>query len=294
MDREDLIGRGSIDSGNFEFVPDHHLIKECIAVPPLEEPHSDELLEWYEPGELLHVTQTAYLIKGEETLLFDTLSKQGKDIIIDNLHELLDGRDLDYLVISHPEANHAGNTGAIIGEFPEATIVAPARGTNHDLYGLGSGDDHFVSPGDTIDLGGYVVEFLEPIFYDHGTSIWMKERTTDTLFTVDFLGFSHLDGDCLKYSDEMQNPVTPNQMNRMAGLAFLWLRFADPDTVEEAINYVRETYDPAIVAPAHGQIVRTDIDDYFEKEKAAFRDITEQGTDYHIHTHYVQRFMGVV
>ena len=54
------------------------------------------------------VTYNSYVLLDEKTVLFDTVDwSSGKDFLR-NLHEVLDGRPLDYFVIHHLEPDHAG------------------------------------------------------------------------------------------------------------------------------------------------------------------------------------------
>lgn len=278
----------TIDSGHREIADEIYEIKECIIKSPIDEPREDEMLDWYDAGEPLHSSQTAYLINGDKTLLFDTLSPAGEEYIVSHLQELIDG-ELDYLVISHPEANHAGNTGAILNEYPEATLVAPKRGAQHSLFGL-TDETTFVSPGDTIDLGTHTAEFCMPLFYDHAMSTWMMEKDTETLFTVDWFGAEHMGGDCLHYADQLENKLTANQLERFTGYAFVWLRFVDPEKTDEAIEYIRHELSPKLIAPAHGQVVRNDVDKQLKKMKEIIRGISEDPSPPRIHTHEMVRY----
>jgi len=279
-------------AGNREIVDDLFFVKECIRAPAADDPTVDPLVDWYPEGEELHLSQNAYLIRDEETLLFDTLTPVGKEAVVEQLETLLDGRPLDYLVISHPEANHAGNTGAILEAFPEATLVAPAQGSHHDLFGLGE-DDLLVEDGDRIDLGERTVEFVDPLFYDHGMTTWMRETTSDTLFTVDFLGFEHVPGECLQFTDELETPVTASRLERFNSFAFTWLRYVDTDETDAALDEMVEDIDPAMIAPAHGQVIREDPAAVLERMRTAIHDYSEVDPEtYHVHTHKMRAGRG--
>lgn len=272
-------------AGNRELADGMYFVKECIRAPAADDPTVESLADWYPTGEELHLSQNAYLICDEETLLFDTLTPVGKEAVVEQVETLLDGRGLDYLVISHPEANHAGNTGAILDAFPEATLVAPEQGSHHDLFGLGD-DDLLVGDGDTIDLGERTVEFLDPLFYDHGMTTWMRETTTETLFTVDFLGFEHVPGECLQFADELETPVTASRLERFNSYAFTWLRYVDTDETDAALDEIIEEIAPSAIAPAHGQVIREDATATLEKMRTAIHAFSRIDPEtYHIHTH---------
>lgn len=278
--------------GYMEMSDGMYCMKECIVSSALE--GTDDVPSWYEPGEKLHASQSAYVIVDDETLMFDTWSPASRDTVVDELDEVLDGRDLDYLVISHPESNHAGNMEIILREHPEATLVAPSRGAEHErrLYRLDSWDAEFVDDGDVIDLGEHTVEFVEPTFFDQAMTTYMFERTTRTLFTVDWFGFQHLGSECLKFVDEMKHDLTADQLDRFNGYALVWLRFADPEKIDRVIDHVKEEVAPEVIAPAHGQVIREDVPRYLEMMRSVLHDIGEQSTDYHIHSHQMTRYGG--
>ncbi len=240
-----------------------YLIHECNGRPNLEERYETEEPDWYVGGESVNTCQNAYLLLGEETLLFDTLSPANTEHVLSELEAVLDGRELDYLVVSHPEAPHAGNALAILDEHPEARLIAPDYGTEHDLYHLGSAD--VMGVGDGIDLGDLHVEFVEPEFVDHRIHLWMYEHTTETLFTVDWLGTVHMGSECRQFVDELAQPVTTHRLAAFHNKALFWFEYADLGRVEAAIERIIADHAPSMLAPAHGFVVREDTDEYMRK-----------------------------
>jgi len=252
-----------------------HLIQECREREHLREQYQADPPDWYESGHEVHTSQNAYLLRGDETLLFDTLSPVASEQIVTELREVLDDDNLDYIVISHPEAPHAGNTFGILEEFPDAELIAPAYGNQHELYHLE--DATKVALGDCIDLGEFEVEFVEPMFVDHKLHTWMRELKTDTLFTVDWLGMIHKSGECLDYVDEMSDPVTVDRLTGFHGRALFWLAYVDPHKTDDAIEGIIEEWDPNVLAPAHGQPVRQNTAAYMRRMKDVTRKIAGEG-----------------
>ena len=231
--------------------------------------------DWYEQGETVHVSNSAYLVKGEESLLFDTLSPASTDEILAAVDEILDGDDLDYLVVSHPDVPHAGNTMAILRTYPEATLVAPKYGETHELYHLD--DSMKVGEGDTIDLGGHVIEFHEATFLDAPLSVWMSERNTNTLFPVDWLGFPHMGSERLTFVDELDHDVGVDQLVQFHGRVFFWYQYVDVPKVQAEIDRLAERLDPDVVASAHGLVIREEPVEYMLAIKDVVERIDQQG-----------------
>lgn len=232
--------------------------------------------DWYESGREVYIPQCAYLVEGSDaTLLFDTLSPARTDHALDAIDELVGDRGFDYLVVSHPDVPHAGNTPAILDEHPEAELIAPGYGNDHELYQLG--DAVKVVEGDTLDLGGRVVEFHEATFLDAPVSIWMTERETGTLFTVDWMGFPHLDENALSFVDETDRAFDVEQFVEFHSRVLFWYQYVDVEKVQREIDNVIEKFEPEVVAPSHGQVIREDTTDYLELMKDVPAIIDQRG-----------------
>ena len=73
------------------------------------------------------ISYNSYLIMDEKVALMDTVDKREMDSWEANLMEGLEGRKVDYLVISHLEPDHAGSILRVIELFPEVTLVGNAK-----------------------------------------------------------------------------------------------------------------------------------------------------------------------
>lgn len=268
-----------------EIWPGIHWIQECG--PDRAEMGASALARgetWYAEGREIHIPQNAYLFLGERTLLFDTLSPQGGETIERALDELLGERRLDFLAVSHPDVPHAGNTARILRARPEARLVAPREGDTHELYQLGGALK--LGPGDEIDLGGLLLRFHEATFLDAALHTWITEETSRTLFPVDWLGFPHLDGECLKFADEVEaldlgDPATAaDQLGRLTEFharVMFWFQYVDVDRVHAEIDRLARTFEGYRLAPAHGLVIREGQERYFEMMKEVVARVAESG-----------------
>jgi len=229
--------------------------------------------DWYDEDDTLHVPQNAYLLDGEESLLFDTLSPASTDVVLDELDALVDG--LDYLVVSHPDVPHAGNTGPILEAHPEARLVAPAYGNAHELYHLGNARK--VREGDRVDLGRFEVTFHEAAFPDAAVHVWMTERRTGTLFPVDWLGYPHRGAETLKFPDEFDTGLTVDRLVQFHGRVLFWFQYVDVDRVHASIDRLIDRYDPALIAPGHGNPIRENPLEVMELAKPVVDRVHDQG-----------------
>lgn len=248
-----------------EFGPDRSGMVEEGGVP-----------DWYDPGEETYIPQCAYLLVGsEKTLLFDTLSPASTDRIVESVGEILGDRSLDYLVVSHPDVPHAGNVPALLATF-DAELVAPGYGNDHELYRLE--DATHVVEGDSIDLGNLEAVFHEATFLDAPVSIWMTERTTETLFPVDWLGYPHQESESYRFADEAcPQGIEPSRLVQFHGRVLFWFQYVDVPKVCREIDQLAAEYDPEMIAPAHGLVIREDAVEVIEGMKEVVRQVDEEG-----------------
>lgn len=253
-----------------------HWIHQTHSREDMADRYDSDPPDWYVPGGGVNTIQNAYLLVGDErTMLFDTLDPVGRDHVVREVTAILDGRPLDYLAVSHPEAPHAGNAFAVLDRYPDATLIAPGNGSRHDLYHLE--DATRAHHGDTVDLGDLSVEFLEPSFLDHGLHTWMRERTTDTLFSVDWLGHFVMDRERLTLASELERGITHHRLLQFHGNVFQWYQFVDTDKTDAAIENIIDAYAPATIATAHGLVIDEDPDAHMRKVKTVIEHISAGG-----------------
>ncbi|MFW6078006.1 MAG: MBL fold metallo-hydrolase [Gemmatimonadota bacterium] len=231
--------------------------------------------DWYTAGREVHVPQNAYLFRGERTLLFDTLSPLSGDNVAGVCRRALEGRDLDYLVVSHPDVPHAGNTMKLLRAFPEATLVAPAVGEVHALYHLE--DATKMGPDDEIDLGGFTIRFHEATFLDAAMSIWLSEEEHRILLPVDWLGFPHMDGECLRCVDEIDSEITVSRLTEFHGRVMFWFQYVDVEKVNADVDRLSERFGSYTIAPSHGLPIRENAAEYMRRMKEVTRRVADHG-----------------
>ncbi len=69
---------------------------------------------WFPHG----VSYNSYLIFDEKVALMDTVDARGMEQWEKNLLAALDGRKVDYLIVSQLEPDHAGSIGRLVELFP--------------------------------------------------------------------------------------------------------------------------------------------------------------------------------
>lgn len=261
-----------------EISPGIYWIHESLdRTEAFENRHDGEPPDWYEPGRKVYTQDNAYLLSGEESLLFDTTSPLNTDSLFDDLDEILDGSSLDYILPSHTDLPHSANTLPLLNRYPNASLLGPKYGTTHGLYHLGEATK--VGEGDSIDLGGLVAEFHDSPFIDAPATVWMSERESKTLFTVDWIPHWCLEGLRLKFSDEFDIPeeVYFDLIARNTRSTMFWFEYSSKPKLKAEIDRLIEKHQPEYLAPAHGNVVRKGAIDVMERQKEVVDHVAEKG-----------------
>lgn len=229
------------------------------------------------------IIYSSYLFLDEKTFLIDTLGPKQHETVLEALDDLLAGRNLDYLWISHTELPHAANTAALQRAHNNLEVLTVAGHDHYEVHGLANAT--LLDYGDKIDLGNHEIEIIKPLFVDHALTQWIYEHKTGFMCPVDWALNLHNEHQCFRFMDEMeevgysaerfcQDVATTNQT------VFAWLRWADPDETVARIDAFFDTYDVKIFAPSHTNVIRKDMDKY----KAALREAMRLAVtkEYHI------------
>lgn len=199
------------------------------------------------------VSYNCYLIKDEKTALLDTVEMGTDSLFINNVEEILGGRELDYLIINHMELDHAGEIGDIVRRYPNVQIVGNNK-TFKILEGYYGIKDNLVEmcDGAELSLGYHNLKFVHTPWVHWPETMVTLDTTEGVLFSADAFGtFGTLDGavfddqmDVDKYEDEMRRYYSNivGKYSNMVQKAFAKLPVADVK----------------VICPLHGPIWRED------------------------------------
>ncbi len=144
------------------------------------------------------VSYNAYLLLDEETVLFDTVDWSVCRQMMENLEHLLEGRELNWLVVNHLEPDHAASIEQVLIRWPNVKIISTEKGfmlmrqfgfhpDNHDI--------RIVAEGDTHCFGGHTVAFVAAPMVHWPEAMVTLDVTNGALFSADAFGsFIALDG----------------------------------------------------------------------------------------------------
>ncbi len=139
----------------------------------------------------------SYLVLDEKTLLFDTVDNKVKNKWLENIDSALNGRTLDFLVVSHMEPDHSSNIVTIANRFPNLKIIGNQKtfALLKNFFGWDFEDRKIVvKDGDTFSTGTRTFKFVfAPMI--HWPEVMMTvDETEKILFSADAFGkFGALD-----------------------------------------------------------------------------------------------------
>jgi flavorubredoxin len=143
------------------------------------------------------VSYNSYLIMDEKVALMDTVDARGTEEWEKNLMETLDGRKVDYLVISHLEPDHAGSIARLVELFPEVTLVGNAKtfAMLPQFFPTGLTDrTQTVAEGESLELGTHTLTFYMAPMVHWPEVMVTYESSEKILFSADAFGtFGALD-----------------------------------------------------------------------------------------------------
>lgn len=151
------------------------------------------------------ISYNSYLILDEKVAVMDTIDRRRTEAWFQSLTQALDGREPDYLIISHMEPDHAYNIGLLAEKYPSMKLVGNAKTfAMLPRFFDSSLNDRAVTvaDGDTLPLGKHTLTFyMAPMV--HWPEVMVSyESAEKLLFSADAFGrFGALDVD-LPWLDE--------------------------------------------------------------------------------------------
>jgi flavorubredoxin len=143
------------------------------------------------------ISYNSYVILDEKIAVMDTADKRVTDEWIHNLENALNGKKVDYLIVSHMEPDHAANIQTLAEKFPELKIVGNAKTFNliSQFFQMDLSNQKIeVKEGDTLELGSHTLQFFMAPMVHWPEVMVTYEKSEKVLFSADAFGkFGTLD-----------------------------------------------------------------------------------------------------
>ncbi len=201
------------------------------------------------------VSYNSYIILDEKVAVMDTVDARKTDEWFSNLTNTLNGRTVDYIVISHLEPDHAANIQMLAEKYPQAKLVlsAKAKAMLPQFFDIADLDSRCmaVAEGEELSLGSHTLKFfMAPMV--HWPEVMVEYETTEkVLFSADGFGkFGALSAD-----EDWACEARRYYFNIVG-------KYGAP---VQALLKKAATLDIQTICPLHGPILKEDLGYYIGK-----------------------------
>ena len=203
-------------------------------------------------------TYNAYLVRGEKTALIDGAYAGFEGEVLGRVGSVCDPGEIDFLVVNHIEMDHSGTLPAFVRRMPDIPIYCTerARAGLARHYDTAGWNIRVVKTGDTLDLGGKTLTFLEAPMLHWPDSMFTYLAEDAILFPNDAFG-QHV-ASAARFDD---------QLGRDAAMAHAKKFFANlivplaPKVLKKLDEVGSLGIDIKMIAPSHGVIWRSHAGD---------------------------------
>jgi len=201
------------------------------------------------------VSYNSYVIADEKVAIIDTVEAGQFEKWLAKVRAILNGRNVDYLVVNHMEPDHSGAIRILTELYPEMEIIGNKKTIPmiEGYYGI-TENCKLVKEGDSIELGNNKLSFYQVPMVHWPESMVCFEESNQILFSSDAFGsFGTLDGGI--FDDELDFDSYIDEMRRY--YSNIVGKYGNP--VQKALQKLGGL-DIKMIAPSHGPIYRENIE----------------------------------
>ncbi len=199
-------------------------------------------------------TYNAYLVRGEKTALIDGAYHGFEKEVLGRIRSVCDPAEIDCIVVNHIEMDHSGTLPEFVRRMPGTPIYCTARAKaglarHYDTTGW---EIRVVRSGDTLDLGGKTLTFLEAPMLHWPDSMFTYLGEDAILFPNDAFG-QHV-ASSARFDDELGIDAAMAHAKKF--FANLIIPLA-PKVLKKLDEVGKLAIDIRMIAPSHGIIWRS-------------------------------------
>ena len=142
-------------------------------------------------------TYNSYLVVGKDKIaLVDTVNPGFEGVLLEKIDKIVKPEKIDYVIMNHAEPDHAGGIPAVLSKAKDAKLVTTIKGVEmaEAFHGVPSERIMAVKEGDTLDLGGKTLRFIDAPWLHWPETMFTICQEDGVLMPCDFFG-SHLASD---------------------------------------------------------------------------------------------------
>ena len=158
----------------------------------MNQPVYEKLHQFTDLGGQMSLPVHQYLLDTNPSVMFATGNHAQAEWILPQVKSILGSRPLDYLFISHMEADECGGIAPFLKKYPHVKVICSSF-TAQEIKGFGfNADTHIVDEGKTIRMGD-----LELVFFRYPSEVHLHdgmlvfERNSGVFYSSDLM-FHHI------------------------------------------------------------------------------------------------------
>ena len=207
------------------------------------------------------ITYNAYLIMDEKVTLIDTCKATFSDELVQRISQVVDPAKIDVVITNHVEMDHSGSLPVIHRLAPNATIYASAGAGVNEVRAHFGIEATPVKSGDTLCIGERTLTFVTTPMVNWPDNMVTYSDVDQILFSNDAFG-QHF-ATTKRFDDENDLCEIFKQAKKYYA-NIVWPYGMQAHKALEAVKGL----DLKMIAPSHGCIWRSHIDEILEKYEA--------------------------
>lgn len=209
------------------------------------------------------VSYNAYVVLDEKNVLLDTVDWSVCPQFLENLEAVLQGKELDAIIVHHVEPDHLASLGEVLLRYPSATVYASAKALEMiGHFGFELGKNQPIKEGDTLSTGAHEFHFVAAPMVHWPEVMVSYESQTQTLFSADAFGtFGALDGKLFNDEVDFDRDWIDDARRYYTNIVGKY----GPQT----LNLLKKasTLDIQRICPLHGPVWRNNFEYFIDKHQ---------------------------
>ena len=203
------------------------------------------------------VAYNSYVLLDEKTVLIDTVDRSVTGQFFENVTAVLDGRDLDYLVVNHMEPDHSSAISEVLVRYPNCKVICTEKAAVilNQFFACDISDRAIlVGEGDTQNFGKHTFTFvLAPMV--HWPEVMVSfDDVSGALFSADAFGsFGALNGNLFADEVDFEKDWLPDARRYYCNIVGKY----GPQV--QAVLAKAATVPIKILCPTHGPVWRDNL-----------------------------------
>ena len=203
-------------------------------------------------------TYNSYLLMTEKPTVIDTVDISFGREFVENLKNIIELDKIKYIVINHTEPDHSGAIGSLASKAKNAVIVCTKLAVDQlkEMYKLHNREFLVVGDGDTLDIGGKTLKFIETPYLHTKETMITYCIDDKILFPCDI--FSTHVANYEYFNDMAKEDINDDYIGYYKLIMHPHRRY-----VQNMIEKIRDL-DIRIIAPSHGFILRDNVQSFID------------------------------